>query len=146
MLPDLNVRYFNQNWLGIEPGYYGYSFGIGIPLFFWAQQGKIQSAKLQQQIAQKDFESATLQFNTVYTQTIQELNKQQQLLQYYETTGVQQADEIQSSATLAFNNGEIGYIEYTVLLSQSIDIKNNYLTALNTYNQAVIRLNYFSNK
>jgi len=79
-------------------------------------------------------------------QTIQDLNKQQQLLQYYETTGVQQADEIQSSATLAFKNGEIGYIEYTTLLSQSIDIKNNYSSALNNYNQAVIKLNYFSNK
>ncbi|HYV94070.1 MAG TPA: CusA/CzcA family heavy metal efflux RND transporter [Chitinophagales bacterium] len=144
-LPDLNIRYFNQNWLGIEPGYYGYSLGISVPLFFWSQQGKIQAAKLRQQIAQKDFETATLQFNTAYIQTIQELNKQQQLLQYYETTGVQQADELLHSATLAFKNGEIGYIEYTSLLSQSIDIKNNYLTALNNYNQAVIKLNYFLN-
>ncbi len=144
-LPDINFRYFNQNWYNEKPGYYGYSIGVGIPIFFWGQQGKIQAAKIQKQIAQKDFENAALQFNTSYSQTVQELNKQQQLLQYYEITGLQQANELQSAASLAFRNGEIGYIEYTALLSQSIDIKNNYLKSLNDYNQSVILLNYFIN-
>lgn len=146
LLPDLFIRYFNQNWYGEQPGYYGYSFGVGIPIFFWGQQGKIQGAKLQQQIAQKDLEQTTLQLNTAYNQTLQELNKNQSLLTYYENTGLQQADELQSSAALAFKNGEIGYIEYTALLSQSIDIKNNYLIALNNYNQATIQLSYFLNQ
>ena len=145
-LPDINFRYFNQNWYNQEPGYYGYSIGVGIPLFFWGQQGKMQAAKLQKQIAQKDFENVTLQFNTSYSQTVQELSKQQQLLQYYENTGLQQANELQGAATLAFKNGEIGYIEYTALLSQSIDIRSNYLQALNNFNQATIQINYFINQ
>jgi cobalt-zinc-cadmium resistance protein CzcA len=146
LLPDFSVRYFNQNWYGVSPGYYGFSFGVGIPLFFWGQQGKIQGAKLQQQIAQKDFEAVTLQFNTGYNQAVQELNKQLALLAYYETTGVQYADEILNSAQLAFKSGEIGYIEYITLLSQSIDIKNNYLSALTNYNQAIIQINYYINQ
>jgi cobalt-zinc-cadmium resistance protein CzcA len=145
LLPDFSVRFFNQNWYGTSPRYYGYSFGIGIPLFFWGQQGKIQGAKLQKQIAQKDFEAVTLQFNAGYNQAVQELNKQQALLVYYESTGLQYADEILNSAQLAFKHGEIGYIEYTTLLSQSIDIKNNYLFALTNYNQAIIQLNYYIN-
>ncbi|MEP7128271.1 MAG: CusA/CzcA family heavy metal efflux RND transporter, partial [Chitinophagales bacterium] len=145
-LPDFSMRYFNQNWFGISPGYYGYSFGVGIPLFFWAQQGKIQGAKLQQQIAQKDFEAVTLQFNTAYNQAVQELNKQLGLLSYYENTGLQQANEILNAATLAFKNGEIGYIEYFTLLLQSLDIKNNYLSSLVNYNQAVIQINFYINQ
>ena len=146
LLPNFSARYFNQNWYGTSPGYYGYSFGIGIPLFFWGQQGKIQGAKFQQQIAQKDFEAITLQFNAGYNQAVQELNKQQQLLAYYESTGVQYADEILNSAQLAFKNGEIGYIEYIILLSQGIDIKNNYLSALSNYNEAIIQINYYINQ
>jgi len=146
LLPDFNFRYFNQNWFGISPGYYGYSFGIGVPLFFWAQQGRIQSAKLQKQAAQKNFESDQLQFNTAYNEALQNFRKNLAALDYYEQTGLQQADEILAVASLAYNNGEIGYIEYTALLSQSIDIKNNYFASLNNYNQSVIRLNFFLNQ
>jgi cobalt-zinc-cadmium resistance protein CzcA len=146
LLPDFSVRYFNQNWYGTSPGYYGYSFGIGIPLLNWGQKSRIQGAKLQQQIAQKDFEDITLQFNTGYNQAVQEFVKQQQLLAYYENTGKQYADEILNSAKLAFKNGEIGYIEYATLLSQSIDIKNNYLSALTNFNQSIIQINYYINK
>lgn len=146
LLPDISVRFFNQNLYNVKPGYYGYSIGVGIPLFFWGQQGKIQSAKLQRQIAQKEFESASLQFNTSYNKSLEELSKQQSLLTYYENSGLEQANEIQNSATLAFKNGEIGYIEYTTLLSQSIDIKNGYLSVLHNYNLAVIQINYFINQ
>lgn len=146
LLPEFAVRYFNQNWYGKEPGYYGYSLGVGIPIFFWAQKGKIQATKIEQQIAQKNFENATLEFNSSYNQTVQELSKQQSLLQYYETMGLQQAEEILNSAQLAFKNGEIGYIEYITLLSQGIEIKNNYLRSLNDYNQAIIKLNFFVNQ
>jgi cobalt-zinc-cadmium resistance protein CzcA len=146
LLPDLSVRYFNQKWYGKNPGYYGYSFGVGIPLFFWSQQGKIQSAKLQQQIAQKQFENNQLQLNTGYKQAVQEYQKNLLSLNYYETTSLGQSDELLNAATEAYKAGEIGYLEYNALLSQSLDIKNSYLDALNNFNQAVIQINFFTNK
>ena len=94
----------------------------------------------------RNFESDQLQFNAVYNETLQNFRKNLAALDYYEQTGLQQAGEIFSAATLAYNNGEIGYVEYTALLSQSIDIKNNYLVSLNNYNQSVIKLNYFLNQ
>lgn len=72
--------------------------------------------------------------------------RQQSLLVYYEDTGLQLANEILNTANLAFVNGEIGYIEYTTLLSQCIDIKNSYLSVLTNYNLAVIQINYFINQ
>lgn len=146
LLPDLSVRYFNQNWYGTEPGYYGYSLAVGIPLFFWAQQGRIQGAKMQQQIASKEFESATLQFHTTYQQAMSEYTRQMQLLQYYETSGLPQADELLNGAALAFANGSIDYLDYAALHAQSNTIRNNYLNALGNYNKAVIKINYFISK
>jgi len=87
-----------------------------------------------------------LQFNTSYHKAWQELARQQSLLVYYEDTGLQLANEILNTANLAFVNGEIGYIEYTTLLSQCIDIKNSYLSVLTNYNLAVIQINYFINQ
>jgi cobalt-zinc-cadmium resistance protein CzcA len=145
LFPDFTFRYFNQNWYGVDDGYYGYSFGVGIPLFFWAQQGNIQSAKLQQQIAQKNYETDLLQFNTDYMQNLLEYKKNASLLEYYEKTGNGYAEEIQTSAALAFKAGEIGYLEYAALLTQSIGIRLNYLNALNNYNQSVIKTMFYTN-
>ena len=143
LYPDFNMRYYNQEWYGKDPGYYGYSFGLGIPLFFWAQQGRIQSAKLHQQIARKNYESDTLVFNVAYNKAVQNFQKNLSALTYYEQSGLEQADEILSAATTAYKSGEIGYVEYTTLLSQSLDIRSNYFKSLNDYNQSVIHLNYF---
>ncbi len=146
LLPDLTARYFNQDWYGKEPGYYGYSFGIGIPLFFWDKQGRIQAAKLQQLIAQKNYENDLLQFNTSYRQALQQYQKNLSLVSYYETTGLQQAEEILSTSTAAYKAGEINYIEFTTLLSQSIDIRSNYLESLSNYNQSVIQIKFITNQ
>ncbi len=145
LLPDISVRYFNQNWYNETPGYYGYSIGIGIPLFFWSQQGKIQAAKLQQQISEKNYISDSLQFSTGYKRAYQEYQKNSSLVNYYETIGMQQADEILNAATIAYRNGEISHIEFTALITQSIDIKNNYLNALNNFNQSVIQISFYYN-
>ena len=55
-LPDLSMGYFNQS-LDKVKGFHGFQFGIGIPIFFWGQQGKVQAAKIQTQIAQSDYEN-----------------------------------------------------------------------------------------
>lgn len=143
LLPDFSIRYFNQNWYNREPGYYGYSLGVGLPLFFWGKQGDIQSAKLQEQIAQKNYENNLLLFNTQYQTALQEYQKNLSALSYYETSGNQQAEELLSNANEAFKSGNIDYIEYITLLTQSVSIKNNYLNTLNEYNQSVIQLQFF---
>lgn len=146
LLPDLSARYFNQSWYGMEPGYYGYSFGMGIPLFFWSQQGRIQSAKLQEEIAVKEYENELLQFNVSYRQAVEEYQKNLLLLDYYETNGLQQSSEILQAAVETYRSGEIGYLEYAALLAQSYTIRNNYLDALNSFNQSVIQINFFTEK
>lgn len=146
LLPDLSVRYFNQDWYGVSPGYYGYSIGVGVPLFFWAPQGRLQSAKFQQRVAEKELENATLVFNAAYNQAVLTLQSNQALLDYYESTGLQQADAILSNANEAYRAGELSYIESTTLLAQAIGIRNNYFQTLDNYNQAVINLNYYLNQ
>ena len=66
-------------------------------------------------------------------------------LQFYETTGLEQAAEIIKAATQSYRAGEISYAELSQYLTQAIDIQKNYLDYLNKFNQSVIELNYFIN-
>ena len=101
---------------------------------------------MQQQIAEKDYQTSMLEFNSAYSQAMLQMQKNLALLNYYETTGLKQADELLTASAQAYKSGEIGYVEYAALVAQGIEIKNAYLDALNNYNQSVIAIQYYTNK
>jgi cobalt-zinc-cadmium resistance protein CzcA len=143
MLPTLSLRYFNQSWYGEDPGFYGYSVGFGIPLFFWAQQGRIQAAKLNHQMAELGYANDRRTFSAEYQKAVEAYKNSLSVLSFYEEAGIAQAEQIESNAIEAFRFGEIGYIEFLTLFDQSMNLRVKYMESLNDYNQAVIRLNYF---
>lgn len=143
LLPDLSIGYFNQS-LDKVKGFQGVQFGLGVPIFFWAQQGKIQAAKLQTQIAQSDFENFQNNLKATFNQQLQEYEKNVELFNYYEQVGLKQSDEILKIAQFAYSKGEIGYMEYIQNLTQAITIKSQYLESLNKFNQTVININYLT--
>ena len=72
--------------------------------------------------------------------------KDEELLTYYETTGLAQADAIIKAANIAYRAGEVSFADLSQFLTQAIDIQRNYLEVLNQYNQSAIQLNYFLNR
>ena len=144
-LPDFSVGYFSQSIDAVK-GFQGVQFGIGIPIFFWGQQGRVQSAKIQTQIAQSDYENYQNNLKAIFNQQLQEYQKFSDLLNYYESTGLKQADEILKASQFAYTKGEIGYVEYIQNLTQAISIKSEYLNSLNQFNQTVININYLTGK
>lgn len=142
-LPDFSIGYFNQSLDNVK-GFQGMQFGIAIPIFFWGQQGRVQSAKIQTQIAQSDFENTQNNLKTLFNQQLQEYQKFSALMTYYESTGLKQADEILKVSQLSYAKGEIGYVEYIQNLTQAISIKSEYLNNLNQYNQTIININYLT--
>ena len=95
---------------------------------------------------QKQYEYNRQVFTTRQLQVLQEVEKNNSLLSFYETTGLRQAAEIIKAATLAYRAGEISFAELSQFLTQAIDIQRNYLENLNSYNQSIIQYYYFSNK
>ncbi len=72
-----------------------------------------------------------------YTRFLAQLN-------YYETTGLKQADQILRITQFAYSKGEIAYVEYSQNLSQALSVKFSYLEALSQFNQAVINLDFLT--
>ncbi len=144
LFPDLTIRYFNQNWYNTEPGYYGYSFGIGIPLFFWSQQGRIQAAAIEEDKTVIEYNVREREFKAGHTLALSQYNNSLMTLQFYRSEGIEQAKKMQHDAVVAFKSGEIGYIELVSLLSQAHELRLGYLDAWNECNQSAIKLNYYN--
>ena len=157
-LPDFNVGYFHQFLvLGFNPAKIqkeytpntriaGFQVGTTFPLFFGAQRAKINAAKINTQLVQSQAQAAKAGLQTQYLTQYNEYLKQKEGLDYYETIGLKQADEIVRISQISYKLGEIGYVEYIQNLTMAFDTKLKYLEALNLYNQAIIELNYVNAK
>jgi cobalt-zinc-cadmium resistance protein CzcA len=143
--PSFNLGVNAQSLDKETPFYYG-SVGINIPLFRNGVEAKTQVAKLETEIAKKELEKSQQEMVTVYLQQYQLQKQYLEQLDYYKTEGIPMAETIVKSAQRLYKSGDIGYIEYTQNLKDANKIKNDYLTAMNNYNQTVINIQFLLNK
>ncbi|MBA3649045.1 MAG: CusA/CzcA family heavy metal efflux RND transporter [Chitinophagales bacterium] len=143
--PSLSFGYFNQS-MDNAKGFQGYIIGAQIPLFKSGVGNNSRASHFNVMKTQSEADNFKLQLNTEYSTAIQNFNKYKQSLQYYQSSGLQMADKILSSAQIGYQEGEINYVEYVQSIKQAIFIKTDYLQTLNNYNQSVIYLNYLISK
>lgn len=147
-LPEFSVGYFsltNQE-LSANNRFTGIQAGISIPLLFFSQKGKIQASKINSQIAQTNFDYAQNQIYNEFQILLQEYEKNKKNLDFYTSYALPNAEISLKQAQTSYKSGEIGYIEYLQFLNQSIEIRNNYLETLNSYNQNIIEIEKLLNQ
>ena len=152
--PDFLVGLFSQTLTGNQlingqevyfgPGYRfnGGQLGVTLPLLGQAQKSRINAARIGEQIAQTDLENQRFALDQQLQQAFRQYEQYRTTLTYYEANGLPQAGLIQANARRAFSGGDIGYVEFSLALGQSLTIRSNYLDLLNQYNQSVLYINY----
>jgi cobalt-zinc-cadmium resistance protein CzcA len=158
LLPDINVGYFNQSLIGVqningqdqffgrEKHFQGFQLGVSIPLWFGPTLARSRAAAFQEESLRKTAAHFKTNLGSSYRQALQEFDKNNASLQYYEDQAIKNADLISLQAQKAYHSGAIGYIEYLQALKNVISIQSGYLHAQNAYNQSVIKLEYLSGK
>ncbi|MFV8326942.1 CusA/CzcA family heavy metal efflux RND transporter [Flavobacterium sp. ZS1P14] len=146
-LPEFSGRFFSQKLYGVDDPFSGFSFSTSFPIFgSGANRNKIKAAKTEKEVQEQQLQYQTQILKSSLAQRQTEVEKSVSGLQFYETSGLQQAEEIIKAANQSYRAGEISYADFSLYLSQAIEIRKNYLDNLNAYNQAIIEYNYFTNK
>ena len=152
--PDFIVGLFSQTLIGNQlidgqelyfgPGYrfQGGQLGMTVPLPGRAQKARINAARIGEQIAQTDWANQRFTLDQQLKQSLTQYDQYRNALTDYEANGLPQAALIQANAQRAYRGGEIGYVEFSLALGQSLTIRANYLDLLNQYNQSVLYINY----
>lgn len=155
-LPNLEVGYFNQTLIGFQnttgnevfynkdKRFHGFMVGLSFPLWVAPQIARSKASYYQQEAAQKNADYAKATITQEYAQAQRELKKNEASLSFYETSALQNAILILTQARKAFGAGEIGYVEYLQSVRTAIDIKTNYLLALQQHNQSILKLDYLT--
>ena len=115
--------------------------GVGLPVFNSGQKAVIEGQKINRQIAENNYEIAVRNYKNQYAKTYGEYQKLKAEIDYYKTKGLKNAETIMFTANLLSKEGEINYLEYTILVNQSLDIQNKYIDAQKSLNDKIIELN-----
>jgi cobalt-zinc-cadmium resistance protein CzcA len=158
ILPDLSIGYFSQTLLGTQDvngisrtfgtgdRFTGIQVGISIPLWFTPFTAKAKAAKLKEKIAQTDAENYSKSLSGNYRSLMQEFSKNNNSVDYYEKQAIPEADLIIEQATRSYKGGAMDYLDYILSLNRALSIKQNYLDALNDYNQTIISIDFITGK
>ncbi len=145
--PDFSARVFSQTYLGMEDPFTGFSFTVAFPLFgLRSMKTKVKALEADVELQQTELKWQELKLDNRKEQTWTQVEKEQLMLDFYEESGLKQAESIISASTLSYRSGEISFAELSQFIAQAISIKENYLDALNLYNQSMIDYQYLANQ
>ncbi len=143
LLPNINFGWFQASNNGVNAKkYYGFDVGVSVPILFFGQSSKIESAQIQKQVVEQNYRNYTIKLNAKINSILSELKSYESSIKYYKNTGELLSKQLLFNASKAFQNGEIDFFQYIHLINTSVSIEMTYLENLNKYNQTVLSLNY----
>ncbi len=157
LLPEITLGYFNQTLYGVPYNIYatlpltdytnrfqGFYAGVSIPLFYRPYNSRIKALEFSKQNMELLYKQAQSNALAEIEATYSQYLKNQKSLQYYKTSGLPNAELITKQSIIAFQKGDITYLQHVINLQQVEEIKENYLTTLLGYNKSVIELEFLS--
>lgn len=143
LTPEINVGYNNlsivgwQSTDGVNQKYYGsgdrfsfYQMTLGLPLFNGAVKARIKAGEIGREVNRMESRNLAAGLEARMRQAEERHRRNMAGVEYHVKTGLPQAALISDNAFKALNAGEISYIEWTVLMEQSVRIRLAHLDAL----------------
>lgn len=152
LLPDLSLGYNNLSLIGFqrvgdEERYFDrgrrfsyWSVGLEIPLFNRAQRGRIEAAKVQTEMRETTADYFEVRQRTELENHLKLFDEAKRQVSSYQESLDATSNQILKTASKRLERGEISYLEWVILVNQSIDIKAQYLNAIQRQNEIAFRI------
>lgn len=139
--PKVGLGYFAQT-IDTKTLFQGITAGLQIPIFGGGNTARAKASEMSVMQSQLALDKNTLMLKLQKEILINEFEKQQKAVHYYQKEGLNYADQIIRTAQKSYANGDMSYWNYISFLNQAIDIKKQNTEALNAYNQSAIALRF----
>ncbi|ASZ14084.1 CusA/CzcA family heavy metal efflux RND transporter [Chitinophaga pendula] len=156
LLPTLNLGYTNMSIIGYqrigsEEKYFGgserfsgVSAGIGIPLITVGQRTRAKAAGVQAIQQQQELDATRQQMAVALQNALQVYSSNLNLLQTYQSQLLDNAKRIITAADKRMAGGEIGYLDWVILVNQSLQVNAFYYETISRVNEAAFTVERIS--
>ena len=155
--PSFNVGYISSTIIGWQPTtqntekYFGqgyrfnaYNMGLSVPLFSTAQRSKIAASNISVQQNKLDQIAVEQQFTSNLTNLVTQYFQNKKLVSQYQKTILPNANLLIEVASKKLAAGEIGYLEWVMIVNQAIQIQNEYFNYVQQLNDGAIEIEKIS--
>ncbi len=150
LLPEINIGYNNNSLKGIglddSKRFHSAQIGLGIPLFGGSQKAKINASKVAENMAESEYQTQVLNLKAEYNKLFAQYKSNLEIVNYFEANSNKNSKIITDVANKQFINGDINYLDFVMLVNQSIAIQNSYIEVVKSLNESVITINYLNSK
>lgn len=153
LLPGLLLSYNNNSFkgTGADDKYYNsntrfhsFQVGLSIPIFSQAQKAKIKASRITEDILESRFLEMNNTLRNQYEKLLTSWQSSLEIINYYEDIGLKNVALIRETAQNQFIKGEINYLDFVILINQSIGIQNSYADSVKALNDISIQINYLT--
>ena len=141
--PEFSVGYNRQK---IHPlkNLNSWMLGVSFPILFYPQHSRSKQAKIDLKIAEWEaFDNKSALSNKI-EEIKGRLRQQNESLEYFSKAALQEAESLQNSTMLKFEESDIDITEFVQNLSASREIQKSYLETLYNYNISVLELELYT--
>lgn len=125
-----------EQYYGVGHRFNSVNVGMGLPIFYGAQRAKIKAAENQKLMYTLEMDAAKQQLDADRNRAIELYTRYKELVGKYQKQMLPNAENIINTANQKFALGEIGYINWTILINQAIQMKSEYLDMVQRMNEA----------
>lgn len=152
LAPDVTFGYNNLSLIGFQrvgndEQYFGrghrfsyWSVGLEIPIFNRAQRERLEAAKVQTEMRETTSDYFKVKQKNDLENLLKLFNDAVRQVSSYQESLKGTSDQILNTASKRLDRGEISYLEWVILVNQSIDIKAQYLNAVQRQNDIAFRI------
>ena len=142
-LPGIMVGYYNQSSKETSTQL-RFRFGLTLPVWFGQYRSRTAAAQTGLQLARQRT-TAQIQTLSVDLQQAQgDIDKYRVALDYYETTGLRQSDDLINTARRLFQSGQNDYVSFLRTINDAYAIRLRYIETLRNYNQSLLTRDYLT--
>ncbi|MBN9385855.1 MAG: CusA/CzcA family heavy metal efflux RND transporter [Chitinophagaceae bacterium] len=157
LLPSLSAGVNSSTIIGWQPTsqntdkYYDgskrfntFNVGVGLPIFSGAQRSRINAAQVMVRQRRQEAEAVKQQLAVELENALRAYGRNDSLVRSYQGSLLPNAAVIILTATSKLNAGEIGYLDWVILLNQALQIRGEYLETVRQLNEATFAIEKIS--
>ncbi len=142
--PEFKAGFFTQE-LNNQNGFYGWQIGLAIPLWVPNLKSGLTQSKIRAEIALNELENEKILIHSEVETLLDKLDMYFKQIIFFQEKSLPQAELLLSAAQSQLDNEEINFADYVESISLAMKIKQNYLEAIQNYNQTAIQLEIYAN-
>ncbi|MDH6359079.1 CusA/CzcA family heavy metal efflux RND transporter [Parabacteroides sp. PF5-9] len=141
--PELSVGYVRQK---ISPlnGLDSWMVGVSFPIIFSSQRSRIKQAKIDSYIARTEAENNIRQLTNKVDELQIQLRQQSEMIRYYQTGALPEAQALLESATIQFRENETDITQFVQSLNSAHEIQRGYIETVYQYNITALELELYT--